>query len=78
MEHREGFYTLGFPVVKAGLADPVLAAQIGGLHRGFVLFQDRNDLLIRVRLSLHRLVLFPEDARERNRRLDGPRPRYMW
>ena len=29
---------LGFSVVKAGFADPVLAAQIGRLHPGFVLF----------------------------------------
>src|ERR1700738_1156413 len=47
----------GFPVVKAPLADPVLAAEIGRFHPGLVLLQDPNDLLFRMSLALHRLVL---------------------
>ena len=35
----------------------MLAAQIGRLHPGLVLLQDRNDLLFRVPLAFHRLVL---------------------
>jgi hypothetical protein len=31
---------LGFPIVEARLADPVLAAQIGRLHSGLVFLQD--------------------------------------
>src|SRR5262249_9027708 len=50
---------LGFPVVEGGFADPVFPAQIGRLHSGLVLLQDRNDLLFRMLLSLHRLVLSP-------------------
>jgi hypothetical protein len=38
----------GFPVVKAPLADPVLAAEIGRFHPGLVLLQDPNDLLFRM------------------------------
>src|SRR5215467_5160192 len=48
---------LGLPIVEARLANPVLAAQIGGLNSGLVLLQDRNDLLFRIPLPLHRLVL---------------------
>ena len=48
---------LGFPVVEARLADPVLPAQVGRLHAGLVLFQDGNDLLFRMPIALHRLVL---------------------
>src|SRR5215471_10542387 len=44
---------LGFPVVKACLADPVLATQVRRLHSGLVLFQDRDDLLFRIPLALH-------------------------
>jgi hypothetical protein len=47
----------GFPVVKAPPADPVLAAEIGRFHLGLVLLQDPNDLLFRMSLALHRLVL---------------------
>jgi hypothetical protein len=43
--------------VEAPFTDPVLAAQIGRLHPGLVLLQDRNDLLFRMPLALHRLVL---------------------
>ncbi len=48
---------LGLPVVEARLTDPVLAAQLGRLHPGLALLQDRNDLLFRMPLALHRLVL---------------------
>src|SRR4029077_4424037 len=47
----------GFPVVKAPLTNPVLAAEIGRFHPGLVLLQDPNDLLFRISLALHRLVL---------------------
>jgi hypothetical protein len=39
------------------IADPVSAAQVGRLHPGLVLLQDRDDLLFRMPLPLHRLVL---------------------
>ena len=45
------------PVVEARLADPVLAAKIGRFNPSLVLLQDRNDLLFRMPLALHRLVL---------------------
>jgi hypothetical protein len=45
------------PVVKAPLAYPVLAAEIGRFHPGLVFPQDPNDLLFRMSLALHRLVL---------------------
>ena len=32
------------PVLESSIADPVFAAQIGRLHPGLVLLQDRNDL----------------------------------
>ena len=38
-------------------SDEALAAQIGCLHASLVFLQDRNDLLFRVPLALHRLVL---------------------
>src|SRR5208283_697910 len=46
---------LGFPVVEARLANPVLAAQLGRLYPGLVLLQDRNNLFFRIPLALHRL-----------------------
>ena len=49
----------GFPIVEASLTDPVFTAHIGSFYAGLVLLQDRNDLLFRVPLSLHRLVLSP-------------------
>jgi hypothetical protein len=45
------------PSVERSAADPVLAEQIGCLHASLVFLQDRNDLLFRVPLALHRLVL---------------------
>ena len=45
------------PLVEAGLADPVLAAQIRRLDPSLVLLQYPNDLLFREPLALHRLVL---------------------
>jgi len=42
---------LGFSVVEARLADPVLAVQIGRLHAGLVIFQDGNDLLFGMALA---------------------------
>jgi hypothetical protein len=43
---------LGLPVVETCFTDPVPAAQIGRLHPGLVLLQDRNDLLFRMPLPL--------------------------
>src|SRR4030081_1580187 len=48
---------LGFPVVEGRLADPVLTAESSRLHPGLVLPQNRDDLLFRMPLALHRLVL---------------------
>jgi len=45
---------LGFPVVEARLADPVLPAQVGRLHAGLVLFQDGHDLLFRMPIARRR------------------------
>ena len=42
---------------RARLTDPVLPAQVGRLHAGLVLFQDGHDLLFRMPIALHRLVL---------------------
>ena len=47
----------GFPIVEASLTDPVFTAHIGSFYAGLVLLQDRNDLLFRMPLALHRLVL---------------------
>jgi Ku70/Ku80 beta-barrel domain len=47
---------LGFPVVEARLADPVLSAQVGRFDPGLVLFQNGDDLLFSMPLALHRAI----------------------
>jgi hypothetical protein len=46
---------LGFPVVEARLADPVLPAQVGRFHLGLVLLHDGDDLLFGIALGLESL-----------------------
>jgi hypothetical protein len=48
---------LRLPFVDAGVADAVLAAQIGDRNAGLVLLQYPNDLLFRKATALHALVL---------------------
>src|SRR5262249_37590368 len=48
---------LGLPVVERLLAQPMLAVQIGRLPGGPLLLQDRNDLLFRMPLALHRRLV---------------------
>src|SRR5690606_6959001 len=48
---------LGLPFVNAGVADTVLAAQIGDRNAGLVLFQNPDDLLVRKTATLHAPVL---------------------
>src|SRR3954471_2330339 len=47
----------GFPFVDAGVADAVLAAEIGDRHPGLVLLQNPDDLFFRKTIALHALVL---------------------
>src|SRR5690606_6244947 len=47
----------GLPVVDRGVADPVLAAQVGDRNPGLVLLQYSDDLLFREATALHVLVL---------------------
>ncbi|MEH2509460.1 hypothetical protein V1291_000814 [Nitrobacteraceae bacterium AZCC 1564] len=46
-----------FPVVDAGVADAMLAAQISDRNPGLVLLQNPDDLLFRKTTALHALVL---------------------
>ena len=48
---------LGLPFVDAGVADAMLAAQIGDRNAGLVLLQNPDDLLFRKAVALHALVL---------------------
>src|SRR5256714_12262650 len=48
---------LRFPFVEAGVADAVLATQIGDRNAGLVLLQNPDDLLFRKATALHPLVL---------------------
>ena len=48
---------LGLPLVDAGVADAMLAAQIGDRNAGLVLLQNPDDLLFRKATALHALVL---------------------
>src|SRR5437764_1501771 len=47
----------GLPFVDAGVADAVLAAQIGDRNAGLVLLQYPDDLFFRKAAALHALVL---------------------
>jgi hypothetical protein len=47
----------GLPVVDRGVADPVLAAQIGDRYPSLVFLQNFDDLLFREAAALHVLVL---------------------
>src|SRR3954451_19826512 len=47
----------GFPFVDTGVADAVLAAEIGDRHPGLVLLQNPDDLFFRKTIALHALVL---------------------
>ena len=47
----------GLPVVDRGVADPVLAAQIGNGHPGLVFLQNSDDLLFGEAATFHLLVL---------------------
>src|ERR1700716_4479674 len=48
---------LRFPFVDTGVADAMLAAQIGDRNAGLVLLQNPDDLLFRKTTALHALVL---------------------
>src|ERR1700682_1953998 len=48
---------LRLPFVDAGVADAMLAAQIGDRNAGLVLLQNPDDLLFRETIALHALVL---------------------
>ena len=48
---------LGVPFVDAGVADAMLAAQIGDRNAGLILLQNPDDLLFRKAAALHALVL---------------------
>src|SRR5690606_23864998 len=47
----------GLPVVDRGVADPVLAAQVGDRNSRLMLLQNSDDLLFREAAALHVLVL---------------------
>jgi hypothetical protein len=46
-----------FPFIDAGVADAVLAAQVGDRNPGLMFLQYPNDLLFRKAAALHALVL---------------------
>nr|GAJ37577.1 insertion element ISR1 hypothetical 30.8 kDa protein A [Bradyrhizobium sp. DOA9] len=48
---------LGFPFVDAGVANAMLAAQIGDRYAGLMLLQNPDDLFFRKSAALHALVL---------------------
>jgi hypothetical protein len=78
------YATKPLPVVKRRIADPVLAAQVGGLHASLMLAQHANDLILGKSASPHRsspsdeLTYHGMDSGEHVSRGAAIKPGHIW